>query len=259
MGNFSEPVSLFMSTPVHTVSQDAGLQVAAAHMAALDVTSLVVIDSSSDPVGVITSTDLLRNGLRNAGHGAVSPLLESSGKVSTAMTPKLISVDIGDSLTTAAKLMVSERVHRVFVMARGDVSGVVSTHDIMRAVEMARVTAPVSKYMSSPAYTIRASETVGEAAERLGKAKITGLIVVDDSQWPVGVFGQKEALEAGDVSRSTSIEKVMSPAVLTLPDQCATHNVVRQALAMKVRRVAVMNNHELIGVLTGADFAKAIA
>lgn len=258
MSNFAEPVSIFMSSPVHSIQEDASLLEAEESMRTLGVSSFAVLDGSGTLIGVITNTDLIGSGLRNSGRRPDASLLESAGKVSNVMTPKVLSVDISASVAEAAALMVDERVHRVFVKARGDIAGVLSTWDIMAAVEAVRVTKPASEFMSTPVFTVRASESISLATERLGKARVTGLLVVDDSDWPVGVFGQREALEAGDTARSATVESAMHAAVLTLPDRSALHNVARQAIAMNARRVALMNRHELVGIMTGVDFAKAI-
>ena len=187
-------------------------------------------------------------------------LLDSEGRqVSDVMTPFVVTVESGCPLSEAAAQMIEHQVHRVFVLSEGDIIGVLSTRDIMAAVEEVRVELPVLQFMSSPVVTIRASEPVSLAVERLEEAEVTGLIVVDESDWPVGVFGQEEALDAGHILRSTPVEKVMDPAVLTLPDHAAIHNVARQALAMGARRVAVMSKFELVGIMTGIDFARAVA
>jgi predicted transcriptional regulator len=259
MANFTESVGIFMSTPVHTIGENSTISAADAKMVELDLTSLGVVNDAGELTGVITSTDLIASGLRNAASRPDSSLLEPVGLVSSIMSAGVISVDIESSMASAAALMVSKRVHRVFVTAQGDLAGVLSTSDVMAAVEAVRPRVPVSQIMSAPVFTIRASETIGMATERLQNARVTGLIVVDESEWPVGVFGQREALEAREESRSTPVESAMNPAVLTLPDQTAVYNVARQALAMNARRVAVMNRHELVGVLTGVDFAKAIS
>ena len=258
MANFADPVSIFMSTPVHSIAEDASLAEVEESMRTLGVSSLAVLDTSGTLTGVISNTDLIGSGLRNSGRRPDAALLEAAGTVANVMTPKVISVDIDSSMADAAAIMVQERVHRVFVMARGDVAGVLSTWDIMAAVEAARVNKPASEFMSTPVFTVRATETVSLATERLGKARITGLLVVDESEWPVGVFGQREALEAADATRSATVDSAMHAAVLTLPDRTAIHNVARQALAMNARRVALMNRHELVGIMTGVDFAKAM-
>lgn len=258
MPNFAEPVSIFMSTPVHTISEDAALHDAELVMRDHGVSSLAVLGKDGSLSGVISNTDILGSGLRNAGSRPDAALLESTGTVGQVMTPKVIAVDIECSMADAAAKMVEERVHRVYVTARGDVAGVLSTWDIMAAVEAVRVAKPASEFMSTPVFTVRASESISLATERLGKAHVTGLLVVDESEWPVGVFSQREALEAGDAPRSATVESAMNAAVLTLPDRTALHNVARQARAMNARRVAVMNRHELVGIMTGVDFAKAI-
>lgn len=258
MANFAEPVGIFMSSPVHSIQEDAGLAQAQEMIKSLGVSSLAVLDAEGGVVGVVSNSDILGHGLRNAGNRPDASLLESTGKVSSIMTAGLITVDIETTMAEAAAMMVKEHVHRVFVTVRGDLTGVCSTWDIMAAVEAVRVAKPVSEFMSTPVFTVRASETVALASERLGKAHVTGLLVVDESEWPVGVFGQREALEAGDLPRSATVESAMNAAVLTLPDRTALHNVARQARAMNARRVAVMNRHELVGIMTGVDFAKAI-
>jgi predicted transcriptional regulator len=258
MAKFAEPVSIFMSTPVHCVTEDASLVEAREQMQTLGVSCLAVLDADGGISGVISHTDILASGLRNAGNRPDASLLEPVGKVSTVMTTDLVSVDIETTMAEAAARMVDEHVHRVFVTVRGDLAGVLSTWDIMAAVEAVRVNKAVSEFMSTPVFTVRASESIALASERLGKAHVTGLLVVDESEWPVGVFSQREALESGAASRSATVESAMNAAVLTLPDRTALHNVARQARAMNARRVAVMNRHELVGIMTGVDFAKAI-
>ena len=258
MPNFHDPVTLFMSSPVHSVPEDSLLQSAAEAMQSHNVSSLAVLNATGTLSGVISNTDILRSGLRNAGTRPGASLLEAAGSVDKVMTPKVISVDVETSMRDAAAQLLQARVHRVFVTSGGDLVGVLSTWDIMAAVEEVRVAKPASEFMSSPVFTVRASETIALASERLEKAHVTGLVVVDESLWPVGVFSQREALEAGDASRSATVESAMNAAVLTLPDRTELHNVARQARVMNARRVAVMNRHEIVGIMTGIDFAKAI-
>jgi hypothetical protein len=46
---------------------------------------------------------------------------------------------------------------------------------------------------------------------RLEKAHVIGRVVVEDD-WPVGLFTQREALDARDRERNTPVEEVMSAA-----------------------------------------------
>ena len=75
--------------------------------------------------------------------------------------------------------------------------------------------------------------------------------------WPVGVFTQREALEARHQARKTPVDEVMNPAMLSLEADTPLHRAAAQAEALRVRRVIVVRNRQIEGILTGVDFARA--
>ena len=115
----------------------------------------------------------------------------------------IIAVPPSESVATAARTMVSKRIHRVFVMQGSRLEGVFSTKDVLLAIRDKRVDTPIAEVMSTPVFTIPARSPVSLALERLEKARVTGLCVVDDEEMPVGTFTQNEALETR-AARSTS-------------------------------------------------------
>jgi predicted transcriptional regulator len=172
------------------------------------------------------------------------------------MTDEVVTVGPDDPVSLAAKHMVDGRLHRVYVEASRKLVGVLSTNDVMLAIRDKRVNKPISDWMSSPVFTVRAQEPVSLATERLEKARVQGLVVVDDG-WPVGVFTQREALEARHRPRSTPLDEVMNPAMLSLEADTPLYRAAAQAEALRVRRVIVVSNHQIKGILTGVDFARA--
>jgi predicted transcriptional regulator len=246
-----------MRSPVHTVRSDDNLQQVQDQLNGLSISSLAVIDADEELVGVISQTDLIRVGRRQAGSRGKAALLTLPNKlVSRRMTSEVFTVDPNDPISLAAKRMVERHVHRVYVLAARKLVGVLSTRDVMLAIRDKRVNAPILEWMSSPVFTIRAEEPVALATERLEKAHVTGLAVVEES-WPVGVFTQREALEARDRTRDTPVEAVMNPAVLALEADTPLHRAAAQAEAMRVRRVIVVQGRRIQGILTGLDFARA--
>ncbi len=113
------------------------------------------------------------------------------------------------------------RIHRVYVTPNDRIAGVLSTRDLMLLIRDNRAASPISEWMSSPTYTVRADEPVSLATERLEKAHVSGLVVMDEG-WPLGVFTQVEALEARGEPRETPIDALMSPALLCLPKDTKT-------------------------------------
>jgi predicted transcriptional regulator len=259
MPNLVSPVSDYMSSPVHSVRPDDDLKTALERMSGLRISSLAVVDPDGRPVGVISMTDLVRIGLRQAGSSAKAALLTVPQKnVERRMSTDVVTVEPGDSLASAADLMVGRRMHRVFVVDHEKLVGVLSTNDIMSSIRDKRLNAPISSWMSTPAFTIRSSEPISEATMRLEKARVSGLIVVED-EWPVGLFTQREALEARDASRDTAVEEVMTSSMLALDVSTPLHRAAAQAGALRVRRVIATNHRKIEGILTGIDFARAAA
>jgi CBS domain-containing protein len=237
MSNFAMPVELYMSSPVHTTRPDAPLEEAQEQIQSRRVSSLAVVDDDGAPVGVISRTDLIRLGRVQAGRRPKSSLLTlpSARTVGEVMAKGTVTVAPNDTIRQAATEMVEQRIHRVFVVDGGKLRGVLSVKDVMVAISNEKMRKPIDAFMSSPLFTIRASEPVSLGAERLERAKVSGVVVVDDD-WPVGVFTQVESLMAKDLPRDTPIEEVMSPALLCMNRETHVHRAAAQAAATSVRR-----------------------
>lgn len=249
-------VNLHMSSPVISLGPDAPLEDAHRLMQEHNISSVAVIEGE-ELLGVLTRTDLLRVGRREAGALRDAHLLTFPNRlVRELMTPDVLTVDEESTVSSAARDLIEQRVHRVFVMRGGVPVGVLSTRDIMVALRVSRVRAPISKFMSTPLFSVRAEEPVGLATDRLEKAHVHGVVVLE-GEWPIGVFTQVEALMAKDESRDTPVEEVMSPAMLCLPPDTMVHRAAAQAAATRARRVIAVENRTPKGILTGSDFARA--
>lgn len=259
MANFEIPARTYMSSPLVSVHREDSLDDVHRRLREVGVSALPVVDQAGHVAGVLSRSDLIRLGTRESGSRPQSSLLVLPDRTAgDVMTPSPTAVSADTPLSDVAGIMVGDRVHRVFLEDEdGHTSGIVTTRDLMRAISDKRMRQPLSGFMSSPVFTIRASEPVSMATERLGKARVTGLVVVDDD-WPVGVFSQFEALDARDVERDTAVEEVMSPAILILTSRTPLHRAAAQAASMDVRRIVVMDHEEVVGIVTGLDFARIV-
>jgi len=257
MSNFQVPTSLYMSAPVHTVREDDSLQTVQRRLGELAISSLAVVSGEGKLVGVISQADLIRVGRRQAGsRGKAALLTVPDKKVSRRMTSEVVTVGSQESVSVAAKKMVESRFHRIFVMDSGELVGVLSTKDVMLAIRDKRVNYPISQWMSSPVFTVRHNEPISLATERLAKARVTGLVVVE-GDLPVGLFTNREALEARDEPRDLPVEEAMSAAMLALPVDTPLHRAAAQAAELNVRRIVAMSGGKMEGILSGIDFARA--
>ncbi len=258
MSSLQTPVEHYMSSPVHTVALDVDLNTAQAKLSGLGISSLAVVEGDR-LAGVISMTDLIRVGRRQAEAGSERELLTlPEMAVRQLMSKEVVAVAPGDAVGVAAHEMVRGHFHRVYVQKEGELIGVLSTKDVMRAIQDKRMRSPISAWMSAPAFTVRATEPISLAVERLEKAHISGLVVVDEG-WPVGLLTQREALEARDSSGDTLVDQVMNPAMLALDVSTPLHRAAAQAAALRVRRVIAVKHRSIEGILTGIDFARAAA
>lgn len=206
---------------------------------AREISSLLVVDEGGKGVGVVSRTDLL--------HG-------SGDTVRERMTVGVITVDAEDSVAIAARAMSARGIHRVYVLEGGLPVGVFSTREILMAVRDAKEVTPLASLMSSPVRTVAFDASVGEATELLGEGPIGALVVIENEH-PIGLFTQREALAARWVASTTTVETIMTPALLCLRPSVPAHRAAAFTVSTRARRIVVVQDHAMKGIVSGLDFA----
>lgn len=120
---FTTKIGDIATKEVITVEQGATIQDAARIMAKNKVSSLIIIDSNSLPVGIVTDRDL-REKVVAKGRDVNEP-------ISNIMSLPLIRVDAKDYCFEAVLKMIRHNIHHVLVVKDGDLKGVITNHDLM--------------------------------------------------------------------------------------------------------------------------------
>lgn len=253
---YDAPVHYYMSSPVHVVKPGDDLDRVHALLSAHGISSLAVVDGTA-LVGVISQSDLLRVSLpRLAARRRVDARWLPRRSVAEVMTAEALTVRPHDTVSAAARRLVQHDIHRLFVVEGKVLVGVLSTMDVTAAVRDIRVTQPVSAHMTAIVFAIDHAEPVSSGVKLLDRAHVSGVVVLDEG-WPVGIFSQREALASRHMPRDTPVEHAMSQAFLTVPGNMPMYRVAGQAAALGVRRVVVFDAGQVVGILTGMDFARA--
>jgi CBS domain-containing protein len=105
--------------------------------------------------------------------------------------------------------------------------------------------------------TVAVVDPLWVAVDRLAAGSIGGVVVLE-AGYPVGLFAQTDALAARDVPPETPVARVMSHALLGLPADLPLHRAAALASETRVRRVLALDAGEVVGVLTGLDFARSL-
>lgn len=251
MPPFAVPASEYMSSPVLTVATTASSLEAEERIEDHGVTALGVTDEGGALVGVVSRTDLLK--AASGEPGATFSLPDVP--IAELMSTEPAKVEASTSLEEVAQTMLAGHIHRVFVEREGEVVGVLSTRDIMRAVFDERVRAPAIEIATRSVIDVMATDPIAVAVERLDAAGLHGLIVTDDG-WPVGTFSQLDALLGRARDPRTPVEEVMELRMLVLPPETPLYRAARQALAMNVRRFVLNDGDDLVGVVSTFDFLR---
>lgn len=260
MTHFAMPVASYMTRPVISVEPDTPLDRVYRVLSERSISCVPVVETGGRAVGVISRTDLLKLGRLSMGPlGRVQALSWPAATAGEKMHAGVVTVSADTQVATAARILVKQRIHRVFVASGLGVQGVFGTKEILHAIRDKRPTSPIGDHMSTPAYTVPVTSEVSRAMDRLWSAHVGGLVVVDEEERPIGLFTQVEALLARDLPPEAPLEGAMSYAMLCLHVSTPLYRAAAHAQATRARRVLVTEDHRVIGVMTGLDFARAIA
>lgn len=128
---------------VHTIGPEASVYDALEEMAAQEIGSLVVIDGSR-PVGLISERDYARS---VALHGRTS----RDTPVRAIMTTRVVVATPNQTVDECMAVMTEKRVRHLPVMANGELIGLISIGDLVKAIisEQQYIIEQLEHYISS--------------------------------------------------------------------------------------------------------------
>jgi CBS domain-containing protein len=253
MANFEMPVTEYMTSPVESIRIGQSLVAANALFSEQGVSALGVVNDAGELKGVVSRTDLLHVAIFTHGETFRVP----DRPVEEIMKSPALQLSPQAPVAEAAKLMLKEHVHRIFVTSDGKPEGVISTRDLMRAVREKRIKTPISEIASGSVVKVRADEAIALAVDRLELSNKHGLVVVEE-HFPVGIFDQACALDSRRLPPGTAIESAMNVRILILPAGMSIGRAAEQALGMNVRRILIEDDRGVTGIVGGLDFARAM-
>lgn len=252
-------VSLLMASPVVTISPEATLDAAYKTLLERRISAVPVVAADGRLVGVLSDTDLLRIGrMQPMSLAGVQVLDLPADTVGQHMHAGVTTVSGDTHVTAAGRLLAEQKIHRVYVVQEGRLTGVFSIEEVLVAVREKRIETPVGEVMTAPVHTVALHDTVAAASARLDHAHVTGLAVVDEHGHPAGVFTRTQALRARDLPADARVEEVMSYAMLHHAARTPVFRAAAHAYETGARRVLVMEGGKLVGVLSGLDFARIL-
>ncbi len=131
----------------------------------------------------------------------------------------------------------------------------------MRLATIGKVMPTVKDLMTKNVVTIDADKTVVEAAVLMSENDIGDLVVVEKNT-PVGIVTERDFVRrvlAERKSVNTKVSEVMTTPLKVIDPDAPIKEAARRMVNRKIRRLPVIKDNKLVGILTAADFAKHLS
>ena len=116
--------------------------------------------------------------------------------------------------------------------------------------------------MKKDVITITQNRAISDAAILMSENSI-GCLVVMDKEAPVGIITERDFVRrvvAKNLSPSvTKISEVMSKPLITIDPDLSVRDAARMMIENKIRRLPVVKDDKLIGIIVVSDFARQLS
>lgn len=122
-----------------------------------------------------------------------------------------------------------------------------------------RARVPVMEIMTRKPVTVSPEETIDKAAATMRTRDVGSLLVVEDGR-PTGIVTERDIVTkvaaANAQARSLRVRDIMSSPVVSIHPHAEVVEAARVMSERKIRRLAVVENGKLIGVITENDILR---
>jgi CBS domain-containing protein len=118
----------------------------------------------------------------------------------------------------------------------------------------------VKDLMTKKIITVGLDETVLKVAKLMAKKEV-GCVVIMDGDSPVGIVTERDFVRrvlAEELALNTKVSEVMSEPLVTVHPDSSIRDAARIMVEKKIRRLPVVKNNKLFGIITASDFARQL-
>ena len=118
----------------------------------------------------------------------------------------------------------------------------------------------VKDIMTQEVVTIGSEKTVFEAAE-LMSTKGLGCVIVTVKAFPVGIITERDIVRrivAKRASLDVKVTEIMTKTLITVDPDTSLKEAARIMSTSKIRRLPVLKNNKLVGIVVASDFVRNV-
>lgn len=242
-----------MSQEVITATPETSLDEAARIMGENHIGSLIVIKYQT-PVGILTERDLLTKVL------ALGLFLKDE-KVEEVMSYPLNGVSSSTKIKEVAQLMISRK-GKLAVFDAGKLVGIITASDLIKSLpDVPETEIKVDDYMTKEVVSADEETSIINIVGTMGRQRIGSVIITHKGE-PFGIFTERDLLSAFlALGRPlfTEVGPECSSPLVSIPAGTSVHRAAAVMALKHVRRLPVVKDEKLVGIITARDLVEAYA
>lgn len=197
----------YMSAPVYIIERNEPIQRARNLMFKYGIGRLPVIDNGK-LVGIVTKYDITNRLCQAAPEWRRRPI--DKIPIQVVMTENPVTIYPDATMSQAAELMMENEVSGLPVEKNGEISGVITSRDMIRYFAAQDIKARVGDLMCKDILTVHRHHTITHVLDQMNVQGINRALVYEDNMTPVGiitrsgltfseVMGPKDELETKNI------------------------------------------------------------
>ncbi|MCE5339718.1 MAG: CBS domain-containing protein [Planctomycetaceae bacterium] len=242
-----------MSEEVVTISMNESVVSAAKLMAENNISCIVVVNNDI-VAGILTETDLLR---KVAGQNKDFDKV----RISEIMSSPVIDIAPELPVLEVSRILNENGIKRLPVIDKNQLVGIITQTDMVRVMTFYGMWKDVGEIMSRDVAVIQKEGTVADAAHIMNTRKCSCVVVLSGSD-VAGIITEKDMMKKVVAVKkdptNTRAEEVMSWPVISIPADHSAFSSSRMMEQKRIRRMVVMENERLCGIVTQTDIFRAI-
>jgi CBS domain-containing protein len=204
-----------------------------------------------------------------------SHIVQQEGEIMAIASHDVISVPPTQSIIGAVEIMTKCGFRRLPVTDAGSkkLRGIITSGDVINFMGggdkyklvqvrhggnlLAAVNESVRTIMTQQITTLAHDSRISDAVDIIVKKKIGGLPIIDDDGVLIGIVTERDVLRVLGAERSTfTVEEVMSSSLRVTSPDCTIANVAHDMIQYRFRRLPVVSDDVLYGMITATDIMK---
>jgi len=177
------------------------------------------------------------------------------------MSSPLITIGSTATIREAAQTMVSKK-GRLAVFREGTLIGIITAADLIKSLpESSETLMKIDDVMTKRVIMVPSNTIVEEVTKIMGEKRI-GSVIVTKRGKPFGIFTERDLLTTfltrGKPLKSKVGDAVSAP-LITIPLGTSVHQTALTMALKHIRRLPVMKDDEMVGIVTARDLVEAYA